>query len=311
MSNTTSTTTNLSLVRELREKTAISMAQCIKALNETGDNIDEAILWLKKNGTLKGQESSGREALEGVVLADINREHNTAACVEINCETDFCSRNSEFIAFTKSFMLRILSAPDVSAEFSREVDAERMDVVAKTGESVVIRRESRLSGDETTYFAAYNHPGNRLCALVQFQLSRAVSIHDADFQAFAEDIAMQVAANAPKFVSTVEIPAFMTDTQAGILKAQLRAENKPEASWDRILPGKIAKWQSEITLMSQPMLKDPKITVDSAMTTLAKKLGSDVKIVGFVRYALGETTPVLSKRDLASDVASMIEGDKQ
>lgn len=299
---------DLALVKELREKTSISMSQCIKALGANDNNIDEAILWLKKNGTLKGDEKAGSLALEGKVMALIDHSMNVAAAIEVNCQTDFNARSSGFAEFCKAYAWYIINNDDRDR---RKIDEARLELAATTGENIVIRRDTRLSGDgnEKIYFSSYNHPGDKLCSIVEFGLSRAITAHDTDFHTFAEDVAMQVAANAPKFVKSGDIREELTNQQITIFQSQLMEEGKPTASWDKIIPGKLAKWRSEVVLLDQPCLKEPKTTIDAKRAEVSKMLGCEIEIRGFTRYALGETSPKQEKKDLAKDVSDLIKGD--
>ena len=302
---------NLSLVKELREKTSISMSQCIKALGESDNDLDAAIVLLKTWGALKGAEKAGKLALEGKVISIADRDLGIAVILEMNCQTDFNSKSGGFHQFCCDYLRHLQEIGDVSSDRNEKLEAERLALIAKTGENIVVRRFDRFAneGNENVYSAAYTHPGDKLAVIVEFGISRAITVHDADFQAFADDVAMQIAANAPACIRAIELPGAIVSEQEAIFLAQLKAEGKPEASCSKILPGKMGKWRSEIVLFEQPCLKEPKITIDQKRQSLEKTLGCEIMINRFVRYALGETSPKAEEKDLAADVANMLSDD--
>src|SRR5271166_333296 len=280
--------TQLDMVKALREKTAISLAQCQRAITESNGDMDKAISLLKIWGSLKGAEKASQLALEGKVIAFANNFLKTAAIVEINCQTEACAKTDQFTDFCKEYVKSIV----VDNEFgSHSIDDDRHLLIAKTGENVIIRRSDKMvaKNDDDIYYSSYNHTGDRLGVIVEFGISRSLS-DNKEFQEFAQDVAMQVAAATPTVVVASEIPETVVSDQKTIVLAQLKAEGKPEASWDKIMPGKMAKWRSTIVLLEQECVQDNKKTIDQKRQEISKTIGGEVVIKRFVRYTLGEAS---------------------
>lgn len=184
----------------------------------------------------------------------------------------------------------------------KTVDAVRAELVAKTGENLVVRRWGSLEAKEPNGFVhAYVHAGGKLAVLVHAEGPKS-----PDTNAFVDNVAMQVAAMNPMVVSKGEITKTQIEKQNEIFAAQLKEEGKPEAAWPKILEGKLAKWFTEVTLLGQDNVWDPPAgTIDKMRLELGKKLGSEVKIHAFLRFSLGEGIE-RAKEDLAAEVAKTI-----
>jgi elongation factor Ts len=300
----------ISTIKQLRERTNIGLNECKKALTESNWDINAAIELLQRWGQLKSGAKATNLALEGKVIAATMADVRIACIAEINCQTDFNARSGPFNEFCHQYMKHILCLDDLVPEDQAKIEEMRQKLVASTGENVVIRRQDRFDGfnERPVYMAAYNHPGNRLACIVELGLADKALKTDKNIAELADDIAMHIAASAPMVINSTELAAELVAKQEDIFQAQLIEEKKPEASWPKILPGKLAKWKRDLSLMDQEFVKEPKITVGGLVAEVSKKLGTTITINRFVRYALGETTPqTTAKTDLAAEVAKMIE----
>lgn len=294
---------NLKLLKELRDRTNIGMNECKKALQEANNDIDIAISLLKKWGELKGKEKSSVIATEGMVVAKVDHFLNIGVIVEVNSQTDFMSRNQDFRHFVNRYIEHLLCLDDFVSADAKKIEDLRHKLIATTGENVVALRFNRCccEGKKNLYLVEYNHPGNKLSVLVEFQ----TPTRDKEFIEFANDVALQIAAMNPIAVSKNDIPSDVLEAQMDIFKCQLKEENKPEHTWAKIIEGKFVKWRKENVLLEQSSLKDDSKSVSQIMEELKVKLNVDIKISRFFRYSLGEGIEK-KQEDFASEVEKLI-----
>lgn len=263
------------LVKELRERTGVGMMDCKKALVEAEGDIEAAAELLRKAGQAKADKKSGRVAAEGRIVV---RESGSAhAILEINAETDFVANDENFLAFADKVSGALLAKQpaDVAALMALSVDGATLEeartaLVAKIGENISVRRFELLETSGTV--GAYVHM-NRIGVLVE------LTGGDDDL---ARDIAMQIAATSPRFVSVDEIPEAERAKEREILSAQAEQEGKPPEIVAKMVEGRLRKHFDEITLLGQPFVKNP----DQKVRDLLKGAGATVR--RFVRYAVGE-----------------------
>ena len=300
-----------SMVKELRERTQAGMADCKTALVENGGDMEKAVEAILKKGIVKAAARAGRVASEGEVATWLSADRKRGVIVEINSQTDFVSRGDDFKGFVQNVVAVASKAPagaDLGAlpypGSSKTVDTVRAELVAKTGENCVIRRWAALDAKEANGFVqAYVHAGGKLAVLVH---AEGPDAKNTDVHAFVDNVAMQVAAMSPIVVASSDVPAADVAKQKEIFLAQLKEEKKPEASWPKIIDGKVAKWFTEVTLLGQDNVWDPPAgTIDKIRLELGKKLGGEVKIHSFVRYSLGEGIEK-KQEDLVAEVAKTI-----
>jgi elongation factor Ts len=288
------------MVMELRQRTGLGMMECKKALTETGGDLSKAEELLRIRSGVKATKAAGRIAAEGVVGAWLAADGRTAAMVEVNCETDFVSRNDDFLAFARRLAQAIgeqdpADAADVAAlQFdSGTVESARQALVQKIGENVAIRRFARFS--TPARLTQYLHGGGRIGVTVEF---------DGGDEATGRDIAMHVAASAapgavrPVCVSRDQVPAELVEKEREIFAAQAAQSGKPADIVAKMVEGRINKYLAEVTLLGQPFVKNPDETVEKHL----KAKGASVK--AFALYVVGEG---LEKRkdDFAAEVAAM------
>ena len=281
-----------SLVKELRERTGSGMMECKKALVECDGNIEAAAELMRKSGAAKADKKAGRVAADGAIMVSV--EGNTAVILEINSETDFVAKDSNFQSFADGVVKAILNNKPASVEAvaglpidaSLTVEEARQALIAKVGENIQIRRFEII--ETTQGVASYSH-GSRIGVLVE-------STADADM---ARDIAMHVAAVNPQYVDESAVPAEFVEKEKGILIAQAQDSGKPAEIIEKMIQGRLNKFLAEITLLGQPFVKDQ----DQTVGKLLSNAGSTIN--RFVRYEVGEG---IEKKveDFAAEVASQL-----
>ena len=267
-----------SQVKELRERTGAGMMECKKALTEAGGDMEAAIEAMRKSGAAKAVKKAGRVAAEGQVVVAMSDDARNAVLLEVNCETDFVGKDENFESFAAAVAERALAeAPaDLEALMALEIDGKsvetaRQELVAKVGENVQVRRFVRLES-EGDRLGSYSH-GVRIGVLVD--------IAGGD-EELARDLCMHIAASRPVCVDQDQVPQESIDKEREIFSAQAAESGKPPQIVEKMVEGRIKKFLGEITLLGQPFVKQPDISVGQ----LLKEKGASVK--RFVRYEVGE-----------------------
>jgi len=301
---------SLSMVKELRERTHAGMSACKEALGEAGGDLDKAVEILMKKGTIKAADRAGKVATEGEVRAWISSDKKRGVVVEVNCQTDFVSRGDDFRGFVGK-VVEVASTLKKGDDILKAklgdstVEDVRAQMVGKTGENTVVRRWDSVEGG---YVQQYVHMGGKIGVLLAADAPNADAAKSADFTAFIDNCAMQIAAMGPLVTDKSQVPAADIEKQKDIFKAQLKEEGKPEAAWPKIIEGKVAKWFTEITLLGQDNVWAPgEGSIDKLRQELGKKLGGEVKLGTFVRFELGAGIEKKSD-DLAAEVAKLTGG---
>ena len=289
-----------SLVKELRERTGAGMMDCKKALTQTDGNIEAAIDYLRENGIAKAAKKADRIAAEG--LSYIEVKGNKAVILEINSETDFVAKNEKFVALVKNVADAILAAEPKSLEEALQVQAEGGTVeavinegIATIGEKLSLRRFEVLTKTDADSFGAYSHMGGRIGVLTLIEGS-------TDEQA-AKDVAMHIAALAPRYLDESEVPADVLEHEKKVLTEQALNEGKPANIVEKMIVGRINKFLEEITVVKQKFVKDDSLTVEKFVASKGGKLAK------FVRYEVGEG---IEKREdnFAEEVMSQVNSSK-
>jgi elongation factor Ts len=290
---------NAKMVKELREKTGAGMMDCKKALTETDGNMEKAVDWLREKGISKAQKKADRIAAEG--SASIEISGNTAVLFEVNCETDFVTKNDQFKALLKDLGQHLLSQKPATVEEALEQklhgDGEVLssyitDVIAKIGEKISLRRFVIKEKTDNDAFGAYLHMGGNIGVLTVLEGS-------TDEQA-AKDVAMHVAAVNPRYVSSDEIPEEEANAEREVLKTQAMNEGKPENIVEKMVEGRMNKFYEEVCLLQQSFVKDP----DQKVKNFVESKGGT--ITGFDRFEVGEG---MEKREenFADEVMSQVK----
>ena len=289
-----------SLVKELRERTGAGMMDCKKALQQTDGNIEAEIDYLRENGIAKAAKKADRIAAEG--LSYIEVKGNKAVILEINSETDFVAKNEKFVALVKNVADAILAAEPKTLEEALQVEAQGGTVeavinegIATIGEKLSLRRFEVVSKTDSDAFGAYSHMGGRIGVLTLVEGS-------TDEEA-AKDVAMHIAALAPRYLDESEVPADVLEHEKKVLTEQALNEGKPANIVEKMIVGRINKFLEEITVVKQKFVKDDSLTVEKFVASKGGKLAK------FVRYEVGEG---IEKREdnFAEEVMSQVNASK-
>ena len=265
-------------INKLRQTTGAGMLDCRKALTESNGDFEAAIDWLRKQGQKVAAKRSDREAKEGVVLANTTADNKSGIVLCISCETDFVSKNAEFVAFAQSIADAAIANNVKSAEELNEVTVNGAkvadlinDKLAAIGEKIAVSRFERIDAE---FVASYIHGANRMGVLVGFNKSAA----DA-----GKDVAMQIAAMNPLAVDESSIAPETIAREKDIAIEQIKAEGKPAEMAEKIAIGKVNKFLKENTLLAMPFVKDNAKSVADYL----KSVDADLKVIEFKRVALG------------------------
>ncbi len=281
-----------SLIKDLRERTGLGMMECKKALIGASGDIDLAIENLRKSSVMKAAKKAGRVAAEGVVLARVSDDAQSAVLVEVNSETDFVARDQGFMEFANQVADAAAISAVGSAEelMSSDLDAAREALVQKIGENISVRRLARISTQGMV--AAYVHGNNRIAVLVDLS---------GGDEALARDVAMHVAAVNPQVVKPELMPQDVLDKEREIFSVQAAESGKPPEIVEKMVAGRMRKFLAENSLTEQAFVKDPDLTV----ARLLSRNGADIN--GFVRYEVGEGIQK-AEQDFAAEVARQVQG---
>ena len=265
-----------SMVKELRERTGVGMMECKNALVETNGDMDAAAELLRKSGQAKADKKSGRIAAEGRVV--IAAEGSRAAVVEVNTETDFSAKHEDLVAFAGSAAEAALAwgETDVEAFATQKlsggntVEEARLELINSIGENISVRRIAQV--DSAGAIGHYTH-GAKIGAVVAL---------DGGDETLARDIAMHVAATNPTCIDEDGVPAETLENERRILTEQAQDSGKPAEIIEKMVNGRVQKFLKEITLVGQPFVKDPDVTVGKLLK------GASAAVTSFVRYEVGE-----------------------
>ena len=282
------------MVKELREMTGAGMMDCKKALTETNGDMDAAIEFLRKNGQAKAEKKAGRIAAEGIVKAVV-KDDKLAAIVEVNSETDFVAKNDEFQGFVDAVVNQIADsdAADMdafmaeawAADTSKTVKDALVEKIAVIGENLNIRRFERVEA-ENGCVVSYIHGGGRIGVLVVAD----TDVVNDEIKGCLKNVAMQVAAMSPKYVSRNEVSQEFMDHEKEILLAQAKKENpeKPDNIIEKMIIGRLNKEMKEICLLDQVYVQDSDLTVAKYVEKVAKENNAKMTVTKFIRFETGE-----------------------
>ena len=298
-----------SMVKELRDQTGAGMMDCKTALAETGGNMEEAVDWLRKKGIAKADKKAGRTAAEGLI--GVASKGAKGVVVEVNSETDFVARNEAFQSLVRGVTQAALGT-DGSVEAvgaatypdgSKTVTEQVREAVATIGENMALRRSAMLSVGEgvvATYIHNQVADGlGKLGVLVAME-----SAGDKEkLNQFGRQIAMHVAATNPLALTADQVDAATVEREKAIFSDQARASGKPDNIIEKMVEGRLRKFYEEVVLLKQAFVINPDLTVEKALAEAEKDFGAPAKIVGFVRFALGEGIEK-EEGDFAAEVAA-------
>ena len=296
------------MVKELRESTGAGMMDCKKALQEAEGNMERAVDILREKGLSKAAKKSDRIAAEGLVSIEMNADNTVAAVVEVNSETDFVAKNEDFKTFVKDAATMALATAKEDVEgLLAETHAEGIALsevlnnrIAKIGEKLELRRFAKVSTEGQV--AGYIHGGGKIGVLVEMK----TAARDAEVVAMGRDIAMQVAAMNPKYVSRNDVDQEYIAHETEILTQQALNEGKPANIVEKMIKGRLEKQLKEVCLLEQPFVKNPDLTIKQLVAETAKKVGAEIEVVRVVRFEVGEGIEK-KEENFAEEVAKQLK----
>ena len=284
-------------VKQLRERTGAGMMECKKALVETKGDLNAAAELMRKSGLAKADKKAARVAAEGTVA--IERSGNSAALVEVNCETDFVARSDEFQAFAKAVAAAALRAAPSSLEellkLSHEgstLDERRRALIAKIGENMAVRRFVRVSS-----------PGPLGTYIHGARIGSVAALQGGD-ESLARDIAMHVAAVNPAYIDTADVPADLLQKERETLTEQTKGEKKPPEIIAKMVEGRLRKSLGEITLAGQAFVKDPDVTIEKLLKN------AKAEVIAYERFEVGAGIEK-KQDDFVSEVMAQVKAQEK
>ena len=279
-----------SQVKELREMSGVGMMECKKALVETDGDLQKALDLLRANSSLKAEKKASRVAADGAVMIADNSAYTSL--VEINSETDFAAKDSQFKGFTND-VANYLSNNQVNdiGDLSAEFDGKRQSLIQSIGENIQLRRLVTLEVPSNGCIGSYVHSDGRLAAIVSI---------DIDNKELAKDLAMHVSATNPSCLKSEDIDPELLERERSIFVAQAKDSGKDESIMEKMVDGKVNRFLSEVTLLSQGFVKNP----DQSIEELLDK--NNASIISFARFKVGEGIEVEAK-DFAAEVAEQLK----
>ena len=305
-------------VKTLREMTSVGMMDCKKALTECDGDMDKAVEYLREKGLAKAAKKAGRIAAEGMSYALV--ENGVGALVEVNCETDLCAKSDLFVAFVKDIAKAVLDndPADVDALMNCKYPGTELTVsetmpekVMSIGENLQIRRFVRFAENTSV---GYVHAGGKIGVLVNLDVADELKTNETVIN-LGKDLAMQIAAMNPAYVSSDEVPEEEVEKEKAVQLAKALEENasntkmpeeKKQMIAEKKVAGRMNNYFAEVCLLNQQFVKESKVTVEQHVKAVAKEVGGDIKVVKFARFETGEGL-AKKEEDFAAEVASMIK----
>lgn len=298
------------LVKELREKSGAGMMDCKKALSETDGDMEAAIDWLRTKGLATAAKKSGRVASEGLVAFAV--DGTRGALIELNAETDFVARNTEFQEFASTLASLALNADDIDAlggvdypGTGRNVSEELTHKIATIGENMSLRRMETVSvgaGSVVSYMHNSTAPGlGRIGVLVALESSADAAV----LEELGKQIAMHIAATSPASLSVDDLDPESVQRERDVLIEQAKASGKPQEIAEKMVEGRMKKYYQEVVLLEQTSVIDGETQIAGVVANAAKSAGTDIKLKAFARFNLGEGIEK-EETDFAAEVAAQL-----
>lgn len=295
------------MVKELREKTSAGMMDCKKALTEANGDMEKAVQILREKGLSQVAKKADRVAAEGLVGMVVSSDNTKAAIVEVNSETDFVSKNEDFQNFVAN-VTEIAEEQGINdAEKLLEADLEGSTVqdvlnnlISKIGENMTVRRVTSMSADNGVV-EGYLHGNGSIGVIVKL----ATDSKDEKVLELAKDLAMQAAAMGYQYISADEVDESYKEKELEILRVKAENEGKPAERIEGIIKGQLNKQLKEVVLLDQEFVKDSKITISKLIESVAKEVGSDIKLAEVSRFKVGEGIEK-KEEDFAEEVAKQM-----
>jgi elongation factor Ts len=271
------------LVKELREETGVGMMECKRALVEAKGDKAAAVKFLRESGLAIAAKKATRTAKQGIIAAEISADAQSGLMIEVNCETDFVSKNDDF----KSFVTELVPlARGIADNSIAEVAKAKIDAkITKIGENIVARRNISYQVQGAGAVAAYVHLGGKLGVMVEVGCKTAASVQNPVVKTLLADLTLHITAVNPACITRDQVPAETVQAEKEIYAKQV--EGKPANIIEKIVVGKLEKFYGQICLVEQPFVKDQDKTVTAVLAEAGKAVGDEFTIRRFVRWQLG------------------------
>ena len=274
-------------LKTLREMTSAGMLDCKKALDEANGDIAKAANILREKGIVKAVKKMDREAKEGGVFSYISQDSKIAALIELSCETDFVAKNDSFKELGCKVAEQIVSSPTTDDIVNTEKNNLIRESISKLGENINVGRFEKVTlASNAGGIFSYLHHNSKIGVLIELSSDSADISNKNEFKDLGRNIAMHVAAAAPLYLNPNEVPQDAINTEKEVQQKILKEEGKPDNVIEKIMSGKIKKFISDITLIEQGYIKDPKITITDLIKETESKLGGKISINKFVRFSV-------------------------
>jgi elongation factor Ts len=279
-------------VKKLRDRTGAGMMECKAALTEADGDFEEANTILRKRGLATAAKKAGRTASEGLIGSRVSADHSSGVLVEVNCESDFVARTEDFLTLIQDVLTAIEKAGDTASDSwltdpNGPVAALVKPVIGKLGENMAAPRLVRYAGKG--YVGQYIHMGGKIGVQVEFAGVTPDVAKRGEFATLVKEIAMQIAASSPTYVSRAEVPADVLDKERAIYRAQMEQSGKPANVIEKIIEGKLGSFYAQVVLPDQASIRDPKTTVADVLAAASKATGATLSVSRFARLRVGET----------------------
>ena len=272
-----------SLVKELREETGVGMMECKKALVEANGDKAAAIKFLRESGLAIAAKKASRTAKQGIIAAEVGADAQSGLMIEVNCETDFVSKNDQFKGFVAEMAQ---AARGIADNTLAEVAKAKVDAkIAEIGENIIARRNIGYKVQGTGAIAAYVHLGGKLGVMVEVGCKNAASVQNPAVKEMLADLTLHITAVNPACITRDQVPAETVQAEKEIY-AKL-VEGKPANIIEKIVVGKLEKFYGQICLVEQPFVKDQDKTVTAVLAEAGKAVGDEFTVRRFVRWQLG------------------------
>ncbi len=278
-------------VKKLRDQTGAGMMECKAALTEANGDFEEANTILRKRGLATAAKKAGRATSEGLIASRLTADHSAGILVEVNCESDFVARTDDFQQLMQDLLTEIEKAGDAADQAwlldpNGPVHKRLAATIAKLGENMAAPRFVRYAGQG--YVGQYIHMGGKIGVQVEFAGVTPDVAAKPEFTTLVKEIAMQIAASSPGYVSRTAVPADMLEKEKAIYRAQMESSGKPANVIDKIVEGKLGSFYAQVVLTDQASIRDPKMTVADVIAAASKGLGATLTVSRFARLRVGE-----------------------
>jgi elongation factor Ts len=278
-------------VKKLRDQTGAGMMECKAALTEANGDFEEANTILRKRGLATAAKKAGRATSEGLIASRLTADRSAGILVEVNCESDFVARTDDFQLLMQDVLTEIEKAGDAADQAwlldpSGPVQKRLAVTIAKLGENMAAPRFVRYAGKG--YVGQYIHMGGKIGVQVEFAGVTPDVASRPEFSTLVKEIAMQIAASSPGYVSRTAVPADMLEKEKAIYRAQMESSGKPAHVIDKIVEGKLGSFYAQVVLTDQASIRDPKMTVADVIAAASKGLGATLTVSRFARLRVGE-----------------------